>query len=472
MKVPIIFLVVLVAYLVVMFVVGLKASRKVKNTDDFLLAGRSLGMTVMVATLCATQLGGGNIIGTSGSAYQVGISGATFGVGTGIAMICLGLFAAEHMRELAITTISDYVMKRYDSKVSFYLTSILSSIALIGILAAQVAAIAGVFTVFGINKTLGAIVAMTMIIIYTAASGMFGVAYTDVIQIVVVFVGLPLTTIVGLSKVGGFSGLKEALLAIDLGENAGIYFDVTGIGIPAMLGLVLPMIAYELIGQDFYQRLLSAKTPEIAKKSSLISGIILILFGFNSALAGMLGRALLGHSVEPSGVLASLAVEVLPNFIGAILISALVAAVMSTADSILLASTSHVINDIYLNLFKGDKESEENILKLSKMCTLLIGVFAVIIAILAPGIISILTYSYTIYTSGLVVPIIAGIYWKKGTKEGCLASMIAGGVVGILSVFKVITIGQVPAIINGVAVSLIVYIIVSLCTYKKEANNN
>ena len=468
MKVPMIFVVVLAIYLVTMFIVGLRASKNVKNTYDFLLAGRSLGMTVMIATLCATQLGGGNIIGTSGSAYEVGISGATFGVGTGIAMICLGVFAAEHMRELAITTISDYVMKRYNSKVSFYLTSILSSIALIGILAAQVAAIAGVFTVFGINKTMGAVVAMVMIIIYTAASGMFGVAYTDVIQIIVVFIGLPLTTIVGLSKVGGFGGLKEALVAVDLGANAGTYFSPTGIGIPAMLGLILPMIAYELIGQDFYQRLLSAKTPKIAKKSAIIAGIILILFGINSAIAGMLGKALLGHNVEPSGVLASLAVEVLPHFIGAILISALVAAVMSTADSILLASTSHVINDIYLNLLHGDNESEKNILKISKVCTLCIGAVAVLIAVLAPGIISILTYSYTIYTSGLVVPIIGGIYWGKATKEGCLAAMVTGGIVGILSVFKIIVIGQIPAIINGIVISLIVFVAVSKATYKGE----
>ena len=141
-------LIILIAYMAVVLAVGLYASRRVKGSEDFLLAGRSMGLFVLVGTLCATQLGGGNIIGTSTNGYNQGLSGMTFGVSTGLAMLVLGLLMAKPMRKMGLCTISDFVYNRYQSNTARVLTSVFSFAALVGILAAQVGAISKVLTVF------------------------------------------------------------------------------------------------------------------------------------------------------------------------------------------------------------------------------------------------------------------------------------------------------------------------------------
>ena len=340
-------LIILIAYMAVVLAVGLYASRRVKGSEDFLLAGRSMGLFVLVGTLCATQLGGGNIIGTSTNGYNQGLSGMTFGVSTGLAMLVLGLLMAKPMRKMGLCTISDFVYNRYQSNTARVLTSVFSFAALVGILAAQVGAISKVLTVFGINTTVAAVIAICVIILYTAFSGMWGVALTDVIQLIVIFIGVPLTTFIGLIKIGGWSGLVEKLSTMNVPGGIDTYMSPTGIGLAAMASIALPMIAYEIIGQDFYQRLLSAKNERIAKTGCIIAGCILMAMGVNSAIDGMLARAFLGDTLTEVSAIASLAVEVLPTVAAGIVIAALCAAVMSTADSLLLACTSHVVNDIY-----------------------------------------------------------------------------------------------------------------------------
>lgn len=463
-------LVILIAYMAVVLVVGLRASKRVSGSEDFLLAGRSMGLFVLVGTLCATQLGGGNIIGTSNNGYNQGLSGMTFGVSTGVAMLVLGFLMAKPMRKMGLCTISDYVYTRYKSNTARVLTSVFSFAALVGILAAQVGAISKVLTVFGINTKMAAVIAISIIILYTAFSGMWGVALTDVVQLCVIFVGVPLTTIIGMVKIGGWSGMVAKLSAMDVPGGLETYLSPTGIGLAAMASIALPMIAYEIIGQDFYQRLLSAKNEHVAKTGCLIAGCILMAMGVNSAVDGMLARAFLGDSLSEVSAIASLAVEVLPTVAAGVVIAALCAAVMSTADSLLLACTSHVVNDIYLGAMgksTSDEGSSKAILRMSVITTVVVGVASLFVALAIPGIITILDYAYTFYASGLVAPVLLGLFWKKGNDKAAVTSIIVGGVVALLCVFKIIAL-PVDEIIAGMGASFIAYVVVALATGSKE----
>ena len=445
-------LVILAAYMAVILGVGLYASRKVKGSEDFLLAGRSMGLMVLVGTLCATQLGGGNIIGTSTNGYNQGLSGMTFGVSTGIAMLVLGLLMAKPMRKMGLCTAG------------------FSFAALVGILAAQVGAISKVLTVFGIDSKMAAVVAISIIILYTSFSGMWGVALTDVVQLVVIFIGVPLTTVIGMAKIGGWSGMAAKLSAMDVPGGLDTYLSPTGIGLAAMASIALSMIAYEIIGQDFYQRLLSAKNERIAKTGCIIAGCILMAMGVNSAIDGMLARAFLGDSLTEVSAIASLAVEVLPTVAAGIVIAALCAAVMSTADSLLLACTSHVVNDIYLGAMgksADDENSSKAVLRMSIVTTVLVGAASLFISLAIPGIITILDYAYTFYASGLVVPVLLGLFWKRGNAMAAVTSIVAGGAVSLLCVFKVVNI-PVDEIIVGMVASLAAYLAVTLATSKEK----
>lgn len=305
---------------------------------------------------------------------------------------------------------------------------------------------------------------------YTAFSGMWGVALTDVIQLIVIFIGVPLTTFIGLIKIGGWSGLVEKLSTMNVPGGIDTYMSPTGIGLAAMASIALPMIAYEIIGQDFYQRLLSAKNERIAKTGCIIAGCILMAMGVNSAIDGMLARAFLGDTLTEVSAIASLAVEVLPTVAAGIVIAALCAAVMSTADSLLLACTSHVVNDIYLGAMgksASDEKSSKTILRMSVVTTVVVGIASLFVALAIPGIIEILDYAYTFYASGLVAPVLLGLFWKKGNALAAVSSIVVGGVVSLLCVFGILPI-PVDAIIVGMSASFIDYVVVALVTGKKE----
>ena len=225
-----------------------------------------------------------------------------------------------------------------------------------------------------------------------------------------------------------------------------------------------------LIGQDFYQRLLSAKNERIAKTGCIIAGCILMAMGVNSAIDGMLARAFLGDTLTEVSAIASLAVEVLPTVAAGIVIAALCAAVMSTADSLLLACTSHVVNDIYLGAMgksASDEKSSKTILRMSVVTTVVVGIASLFVALAIPGIIEILDYAYTFYASGLVAPVLLGLFWKKGNALAAVSSIVVGGVVSLLCVFGILPI-PVDAIIVGMSASFIDYVVVALVTGKKE----
>lgn len=230
---------------------------------------------------------------------------------------------------------------------------------------------------------------------------------------------------------------------------------------------------YDIIGQDFYQRVLSAKNEKIAKIGCLFAGMILIAMGINSAVDGMLARALLGDLPDGVSAIAALAIHVLPTVYGGIVIAALVAAVMSTADSLLLACTSHIVNDIYIGVMRKGiditTQTTDNkvLLKISVVTTFVVGIFSVVVALRMPNIISILLYSYTFYCSAIVAPVLLGLFWDKGDANAAISSILLGGITSILCAIGIIKF-PIDPIIVGMIASFAIYLIVAFFPKKSQ----
>ena len=447
------------------FGIGFYASRLVKDSNDFLLAGRNLGLVLATATLAATHFGGGFVMGVSNNGYNVGLSGVAYAIGTALGLIVLGLVAAKPLRNMAIYTVPEYLEIRYNSKLVRVMGATLSLVAIVGIVAAQVGASRNALTILGISPDVGAVVATVLFIAYTAFAGMWGVTLTDSIQIIIIFIGLPLVAFMGVNAAGGWSAMRATIASMEVSGGVDSFFSITGIGLPVMIGIILPVIMYDLIGQDFYQRLFSAKDSKTARNAAVLAGLVLLSFGAFPAIAGMASRALFGPDLGGLAPLPKLIVEVLPVGIGAIIIAAILAAVMSTADSLLLAGTSHITKDFN---FSGQEQSQSSLLKSSRIWTVILGVAALLFALAVPGIITVLIYSYTMYASGVFVPVVLGILWKRGTAQGAIVSIITGSITGLAGLLKLVSFGSVPVIVAGGAVSLASYIIVSLATQSKE----
>ena len=460
---------IIVAYLVVIAIVGLAGTKLIRGTDDFMLAGRRLGPFMVLTGLTATHIGGGAVMGVSEDSYVFGISGIAYSVGTALGLILLGVLSAKQLRNLSLRTITDYLALRYDSKWVRGLSAGLSIVAVTGIVAAQVNAAGGALAILGIDPTIGAVVAVVLFIAYTVFAGMWGVALTDAAQIMIVVIGVPIASLLGLRAAGGFEGLR-VFAQISGDVVASDYFSPVGMGVGAMLGIITPVIMYDLIGQDFYQRLFSARSAAVARGSAIGAGLLLLAFAFFPVVGGMSARVLFPDLENTSSALPTLISEVLPVGIAAVIVAAILAAVMSTADSLLIAGSTHVTNDFYQEIMGRDPQGDSpRTLRVARVWTLLLGIAALVFALTVPGIITVLSLAYTMYASGVFVPVMGGLLWKRATREGALAAIIAGSAGGLAGVFGLLDYGGVPEVVVGGACSLIAFVIVSLLTRPEPA---
>lgn len=284
-------LLVMIVYFLILFGVGIYAARYITDNTDFLLAGRRLGLIFAAAALCATHFGGGFVMGTGEWGFDYGMSGISYAFGVAISLIILGLVTAKKMRRLSMFTVPDYLELRYQSKVVRLLGTLLSLIAIIGIIGAQVWASMGALAILGIDPTYAAVIATLLFIIYTVASGLWGVTLTDAVQLVIIFIGVPIAGILGIQEAGGFEGVRQNIEGLELAVAPGAFFDPIGAGIGLLLGATIPTIMYTLIGQDFYQRLFAAKDENTSFNAAILAGIVLILFAIFPTMAGMASRA-------------------------------------------------------------------------------------------------------------------------------------------------------------------------------------
>lgn len=323
----------------------------------------------------------------------------------------------------------------------------------------------------GLPGLWGSILATIIFIAYTAISGLWAVTLTDFIQIILGTIGVIIATTLALISVGGFAGIEDKLSELYLtgviSSPPSEYFNIFSPGTAVIVLTVVATVMYTLIGQDFYQRLFASKDEKVAVSASLFSGIFLIIVSFIPVTAGMAALALSPNPTEilktPRIAIPHLILVALGPVVGSIFVAAILAAVMSTADSLLLAATSHVVRDFYYRF--NPRITDRQMLKLSIIVTIVVGAFSLVTALTVRGIIELLIYSYDLYTSGVFVPLVLGLLWKRATKEGAVAGMIAGFIASLAGIM-----GLIPAEIYemiyiwGALISFIAMIVVSLLT--------
>lgn len=409
------------AYMAVMLAVGYWASKKVRNLADFLVAGRRLPFYLATATLFATWFGAGSCMGASGTAYSQGLMGVIsdpFAAGT--SLIIAGLFYVGFMRRLELLTVTD-IFGRYYSKNTEIFASLLMVPVYIGWLGSQMVALGYIVNVLtGIDPTLGIIIGAVVVLVYTFAGGMWAVTVTDFIQITILILGLFIIFPVVLKEVGGAGALisstpKEMWRIVP--ENAGYRDWVSYIGQWTLMGLGC------VVGQDLIQRSLASKNERVAKQSAVTAGAAYILIGVIPVTLGLAGRLILPQIENPEHIMPALAMMYLPGLILALFLGALVSAIMSSADSSLLAATSLTTNNIILRLFPRTEEA--NVLPLARVVTVVLAVVSLCVALYVKEIYSLMVNSWATLFVGIFAPVTAAIYWRRDTRA-CWASMLIG----------------------------------------------
>jgi SSS family solute:Na+ symporter len=441
---------VVVAYLVLLTVLGIFLRRRIQGFADFIVAGRNVGLLVVTGSFVGSHFGGGMTVG--GAEYGIihGFSGIWYGVACGFSYLAL-LVIVKKIYALRQMTIADCLEHFYRTKRIRALFALLAFVSTLGIIGGQILAGGAIFANFGVPREVGGILTFLIIVLYCSLSGLFGVMITDVLQVSIGAFGVILASIVALGRVGGLSGL-ESLPA----EKLALFPPE----LSALLWIIVPTTLNGLVSQPSYQRVNACRDEKVAFRAPLIAAFVVIVLAIFPVLAGMCANVL-WPGIEPAAAIPQLLKEIFPPVVAAIFIAAILAAIMSTADSVLLAGTAFVARDLYQQIFKPGA-SDKHLLKVSTVLTVTIGLFALGVTYLFPVIIDLFLVSYAVMVCGGLIPVMGGFLWKKGTEKGAWASFLVGTTFVLLNVLNVI---EVPYYyIVGLLPALLAYVVVSLLT--------
>ena len=460
---------VVVIYLAGTAVLGIILKKRVKSASDFLIAGRNLGLWLTTATLAAIQLGAGVILGGAELGAEAGLwPGTWYGIGCGGGLILAGLLVASKLRRRGGFVPLDFFGERYGERRWIRIWGWLSNIpSLMGIFIAQIMAAGSVFSVFGFDYTTGVIICGLVIMIYSVMGGMWGVAITNFIQLGIIVLGIPLVALTALHKLGEIGTVSVA-------DIMSTPFIPTGMFSHAIF-IILPFFIAISVSYDAYMRYQSAKSETVAKWGCILGGIIVIAVSFCAGLVGSIGRVVF-PTLENAAVLPKMIESTLHPILAGLVVSALLAAAMSTGNCLLVSLAGTFTRDLYNMVFNPSAKLNE--LKRSKSLSRAVVVGALIVGLLiafhAKGILyTIIIFNYP-YMGSMLVPLLGGVLWKRATWKGAKAAIFTGGSIGVITFFVGIP-GPLQGLFNidlglfaAYVASTIVFVTVSLSTSQPD----
>ena len=450
---------VIISYLAILILVGAWRSRRVRTQDDFMVAGRNLSAKVLVGTLLATWIGSGSIIASAGLAYDKGFPALWFDAGVWVALIVLYLIAGR-ARKLAQYTVPDLLELRYN-KHARLLGTIVTVVAYTAIVSYQFRAGGMVLNLItGIPVETGIIITAVFVIGYTVLAGLISVVYTDVVNGIIMTIGLFIALPFLISDAGGISSIADRL--------PDMHLQVLGeMSLLEALGYSLPTMLLLLGESGMYQRFFSAKDEKAAKRSVLgwLAGTIIIETLI--VVIAIIGRAIFTDIDSEMVILYSVR-DALPVAIGCLCLAAIVAVIVSTADSFLLVPSTNLIRDIYQR-FINPQASQKRILVYSRIVVVALGLFAFVQVTFFEKVLEMAIYAYTMYGVGITPVVMAAFFWKRATAAGGVCSMGSGMIVTLL--WEILSQPwDVPTVYPALGISLFCLVVVSLVTRKPEAS--
>ncbi len=420
-------LIIITLYFLAMLAIGIASRRKARGADDFFVAGRRGSSPFITGSLLATIIGGSATIGMAGLGFKQGLTGAWWLLVGSIGLVFLGLFFAQKVRRLALYTLPELIEKQYDRRMALA-ASVLIVVAWVGVIAAQIIAAGQILSILGMGSpTLWMAISTVIFITYTALGGQHAIIRTDALQAVIIFVGISGGLALLLSRLGGWDGLQSSLSPGQFSFPLSPQFG--GINLATLLLLV--GLTY-VVGPDMYSRLFCARDDKTAKASVLWTALLMIPLAFAITIIGM-GAAALFPEISAEQAFPMVIKEVFSPLLGGIVLAALLCAVMSSADTTLLSASTILIVDIVGWL--RPSLSPSKILPRSRWAIVLLGICSLVVALALKGVISALLFAYTVYTGGVILPVLAGFFKNrlKVTSSGALAALIGGGVAGLIS---------------------------------------
>ena len=448
-----------IVYLLVTIGIGLYAGRRVKTTSDFAIAGRHLPLVMIVTTTFATWFGSETVLGIPAKFVNNGLNGVVedpFGAGT--CLVLVGLFFAGKLYKMTLLTISDYYRERFGRSVEI-VCSLIIMLSYLGWVSAQVTALGLVFNLLSANAIsipAGMAIGVVSILAYTLFGGMWSVAVTDFIQMIILVVGLAILAVFA----GNMAGGADKVIALAVSRDMFKFLPEPSFkDIVFFFAAAITMMLGSIPQQDVFQRVMSANKESAARQGPVIGGICYILFAFvpmflvASALIIMPEQTAALLKDDPQKVLPTLVLEKMPFVMQVLFFGALLSAIKSTASATLLAPSVTFTENIWRQFRPRTSDRQE--LMTMRITVLVFSLCVLAYAIYTQGtpIYEMVSGAYQVTLVGAFVPLVSGLYWKKASTQGALFSIVLGLVTWLLFLATPAG-GQFPAQLAGLLAGL------------------
>jgi len=412
-------LVIVAAYLILLLSVGITTSRNTRSVEAYAVVSRSYGTLVIFATMAASGMGGGYSIGNAEKVFLFGIANIVGLWAIGAQQVLVARYVAPRMdRFRDAISVGDILATAY-GRTGRIVSGCVALLLCTAVVGAQVGAMGAVFNVFlGLDLTTGILVGCGIVILYTTIGGMQAVVVTDLFQFAILAVGIPLVLIFGTIYVGGVDAVVDAIpeAHLTLPGSEGTWFGLAVLCLAFFLG--------EVLMPPYLQRLLIAKSARQAARGTLLAGLFSIPF---AAVTGLIGLVTFAMEPEVASNLAlpHLVVTVLPPVLKGLVVSGVIAVIMSSADSFLNSAAIAFVNDIVKPLGGGGLPVRTH-LALARLVTLAIGLLSIVFALTIDTILEIIFVAYTYWAPIIVVPLVATVMGSPRSTRNFVAGAGAG----------------------------------------------
>lgn len=444
-------------YLLVTLAIGWWASTKVKNTQDFVIAGRNLPMVVAASALFATWFGSETIMGASSEFVERGLLGVIEDpFGAALCLILVGMFFARPLYRLNILTFNDFFRIRFNRQAEL-ISAIFMVPSYFGWIAAQLVAMAIILkALVGLPLFWGIVICTLVVVFYTYIGGMWAVSITDSLQTVMILGGLLFLAIVLLREVGGMERVLES-------TPEGFFRFFPDGDFQSVIHYVAAWITIGLGSipqQDIFQRVMAARSARTSVQASYLAGIMYLTIGFIPLFISLCGKILYPteiHDGDPQMVIPIMVMEHGNMVLQIFFFGALLSAILSTTSGAILAPAT-VIGENLVRPYAPNLD-DRRLLQIMRLSVIGVAVCSALMAGMKANIYELVGQSSALSLVSLFIPLTAGLYWRRASRFGALASMLVGMVVWLYCEFSGT---EIPSLIYGGCASLLAMIAASL----------
>ena len=449
---------IVIIYLAMLVCVGIWTAKKTKTTEDFMVAGRSIGIWRFTAAMAACVIGGSLTMGSSTLAYNFGIGAIWLGGICAVSIFLLSLFLRTKLSDMRILSAAEGFGVFY-GPYARVLSAVVMMIYMFMVGVVQVVAVGTILNVmFGWSPQISMLIGGIVVLAYIVIGGMWAVTYTDIVQFLIMTLGVCiLCPALAIHGIGGFGNF--------IANAPASHLDITGLGASRIIAYIFLYTPGFLVGQDIWQRAFTAKNPKIARRGTAMAAAYIFLYTVALIIIGICLVIAIPDLDNPDLAFATATASFTPTGVRGVIMAAAMAAVMSTASSEIMGTATVAFNDLIANTKREFTEKQG--IMITRVIAIIVGLLAIVCALWIQSVLVALDVAYAFISGCVFIPLVFAFLLKKVSAKAGLFSLLGSFITVIIFMVKDGLAATTP-IMFGMLVSAVIFFVVNAIDKKKH----